>query len=408
MHQKEAWPMASMTCDFLVIGAGVIGVCSAREVRRRHQARVMIIEKEPFPGQHASGRNSGVLHAGVYYKAGTLKARLCVEGNRRMREYCLAKGIPLNDNGKVIVARSVEELPSLRELHARAQANGVRSELIDGPALKDIEPCAKTVEQALYVKDTAVVNPQRVMEALAEDARREGVVIQTACAWNGRGGEDAAETSQGRIAYGRLVNCAGLFADRIAHAFDVGRHYRILPFRGQFYRLRPESKVQVRGNIYPVPDLRNPFLGVHFTRRPEGEVTVGPSALPLLGREQYRGLSGMTIRDGLAMGQYLLRLFGRNRDHFRSIAWREMRKLSRSGFFREAQGLGIGLVAADLLPGKEPGIRAQLVDTRTAELLNDFVVEPGPRSTHVLNAVSPAFTSSAPFAEFVVGTMKLS
>ena len=384
----------------------MIGVSIARELRRRHRAKVIVIEKETSAGQHASGRNSGVLHAGVYYKAGTLKARLCIEGNRRMREYCRIKGIPLNDNGKVIVARTAAELPALRELHARSVANGVRVDLIDMQALKEIEPCAKTVEQALYVKDTAVVNPQRVMAAVVADAIQEGVEFQFGCVWHLREGADLAKTSQGHIAYGHLVNCAGLFADQIAHTFDVGRQYRILPFRGQFYRLRPESKVQVRGNIYPVPDLRNPFLGVHFTSRPEGEVTVGPSALPLLGREQYRGLAGANASDGLAMIKYLLRLFCRNRDHFRSIAWKELAKISRSGFYREAEGLAVGFEPGDLLAGKEPGIRAQLVDTRTAELLSDFVIEPGPRSTHVLNAVSPAFTSSAPFAEYVVDTIR--
>ena len=394
--------MAVVKCDFLVIGAGVIGVSIARELRRRHGAKVVVIEKETSAGQHASGRNSGVLHAGVYYKAGTLKARLCIEGNRRMREYCRMKGIPLNENGKVIVARTAAELPALRELHARSLANGVRVDLVDEQTLKEIEPCAKTVGQALYVKDTAVVNPQRVMAAIVADAIEEGVAFQLNCAWQSREGTDCVKTSQGHIAYGHLVNCAGLFADQIAHAFEVGLHYRILPFRGQYYRLRPESKVQVRGNIYPVPDLRNPFLGVHFTRRPEGDVTVGPSALPLLGREQYRGLAGANASDGLAMVQYLLRLFGRNRDHFRSIALGELAKISRTGFCREAKGLAVGFEPGDLLTGKEPGIRAQLVDTRTAELLSDFVIEPGLRSTHVLNAVSPAFTASAPFAEYVV------
>ncbi|HKQ35274.1 MAG TPA: L-2-hydroxyglutarate oxidase [Nitrospiraceae bacterium] len=393
--------------DFVVVGAWVMGVSIARELRRRYRARVMVIEKEPLPGRHASGRNSGVLHAGVYYKAGTLKARLCVDGNRRMREYCVAKSIPLNENGKVIVARSHHELRSLRELYIRSQANGVCAELVDTSALKEIEPCAKTVEQALYVKDTAVVNPQRVMEALVADSVEEGIEFRFNCAWRAREEQDVANTSQGRIAYGHLVNCAGLYADKIAHQFDVGRQYRILPFRGQFYRLRPDSKVQVRGNIYPVPDLRNPFLGVHFTRRPEGEVTVGPSALPLLGREQYRGMAGANASDGLAMVSYLLRLFGRNQDHFRSVVWRELAKMSRAGFYREAEGLAVGFEPGDLLPGKEPGIRAQLVDTRTAELLNDFVIEPGHRSTHVLNAVSPAFTSSAPFAEHVVSLMNL-
>ena len=393
--------MAAVKCDFLVIGAGVIGVSIARELRRRHRATVVVIEKETSAGQHASGRNSGVLHAGVYYKAGTLKARLCIEGNRRMREYCRMKGIPLNENGKVIVARTAAELPALRELHARSLANGVRVDLVDEQALKEIEPCAKTLGQALYVKDTAVVNPQRVMAAIVADAIEEGVAFQLNCAWQSREGADCVRTSQGQIAYGHLVNCAGLFADRIAHAFDVGLHYRILPFRGQYYRLRPESKVQVRGNIYPVPDLRNPFLGVHFTRRPEGDVTVGPSALPLLGREQYRGLAGANASDGLAMVQYLLRLFGSNRDHFRSIALGELAKISRTGFCREAKELAVGFEPRDLLTSKEPGIRAQLVDTRTAELLSDFVIESGLRSTHVLNAVSPAFTASAPFAECV-------
>ena len=398
--------MAVVKCDFLVIGAGVIGVSIARELRRRYHAKVVVIEKETAAGQHASGRNSGVLHAGVYYKAGTLKARLCIEGNRRMREYCGLKGIPLNDNGKVIVARTAAELPALHELHARSLANGVRVDLVDEQALKEIEPCAKTVGQALYVKDTAVVNPQRVMAAIVADAIQEGVEFQLNCVWQSREGAGGVRTSQGQISYGHLVNCAGLFADRIAHAFDVGTHYRILPFRGQFYRLRPESRVQVRGNIYPVPDLRNPFLGVHFTRRPEGEVTVGPSALPLLGREQYRGLAGANASDGMAMVKYLLRLFGRNRDHFRSIALGELAKISRSGFCREAEALAVGFESGDLLTGKEPGIRAQLVDTRKAELLSDFVIEPGPRSTHLLNAVSPAFTSSAPFAEYVVGMIK--
>ena len=399
--------MAQETYDFLIAGAGVIGVAIARELRRRHGAKVLVIDKEPKAGLHASGRNSGVLHAGVYYKAGTLKATLCVEGNRRLRAYCKEKSIPLNDYGKVIVARTAAELAPLRELHQRAQANGVRASLIDCASLRDAEPCAKTVEQALYVKDTAVVNPQLVMEAMVADAKREGVIFQFSCSWQGAGQPGSVLTSQGPIECGHFVNCAGLFADRIAHAYGVGSHYRILPFRGHFYRLSPESKLKVRGNIYPVPDLRNPFLGVHFTRRPDGEVTIGPSALPLLGREQYRGLAGATVQDSVTMLLYLSRLFGRNRDHFRAIAWKELTKATRNGFFHEAEALGVGFAKADLLPGKEPGIRAQLIDTRTADLLNDFLIEPGPRSTHVLNAVSPAFTSSLPFAEHVVGGMKL-
>ena len=396
----------SGSCDFLVIGSGILGVCIARELRRRYRSRVLVIDKESSAGMHASGRNSGVLHTGIYYKPDTLKARFCVEGNRRMRAYCISKGLPMNQSGKVIVARTAADLPTLQELHRRGLANGVRAALVNPQELRELEPCARTVERALFVKDTAVVNPRIVMESLAEDAQREGVTFEFDRAWMGCARLGEANTSRGPISYGHLLNCSGVFADRISHSFGVGREYRILPFRGLFYRLNPQSQVQVHGNIYPVPDLRNPFLGIHFTRRPEDEVIIGPSALPLLGREQYVGLKGANWRDAMMMGRYLTRLFGSNRDHFRAIAWKEIVKTSKTGFYREAAALVSGLAKDDLLRGQHAGIRAQLVNTQTAQLLDDFVVESGPRSTHVLNAVSPAFTSALPFAEYVVDALK--
>lgn len=396
-----------MTADFLIVGAGVIGVSVARGVRRRYRGKVLVIDKEPCPAQHASGRNSGVLHAGVYYGANSLKARFCVEGNRRMREYCTSKKIPINCSGKVIVATRPDELSVLEELHRRGTANGVRLAWLDMQALLEVEPCARTVEKALYVRDTAVVDPLAVMDSLVSDAVKEGVEFSFDCAWQGLEDDGEARTSQGRIAYGHLVNCAGLFADRVAHAFGVGRNYRVLPFRGGYYQLHPRSQLQVRGNIYPVPDLRNPFLGVHFTRRPDGQVTMGPTALPLAGREQYAWLRGVNLDDGLGIVRYLIRLFKNNSDHFRSMAVREVVKLTRTGFYREASRLVQGLEKGDLLPGKRPGIRAQLIDTNTAELIQDFLLGSGQRSTHVLNAVSPAFTCAMPFAEYVVDSIKL-
>lgn len=391
--------------DFLIVGAGVVGVSIAREVRRRFGGRVLVIDKESRAGMHASGRNSGVLHAGVYYKAHTLKARLCVEGNRRMKAYCLEKQLPMNSQGKVIVTRNESELESLHELHQRSEANGVSTEIVSSDTLREIEPCAKTVGQALFVKDTAVVNPQKVMEAFVADSKREGVEFAFDCSWLRCSGTNVIHTTGGNFSYGHLVNCAGLFADKVAKALGVGSHFKILPFRGNYYRLSPNSKVTVRGNIYPVPDLRNPFLGVHFTTRPDGDVTVGPSALPLLGREQYQGFDGIRLQDAWNMMSYLARLFRKNVDHFRSIAWQEMIKLGRSGFFHEANSLATGLKIQDLLPGKQAGIRAQMVNVDTAELIHDFVIEAGPRSTHVLNAVSPAFTCSLPFADYVVDSL---
>jgi L-2-hydroxyglutarate oxidase LhgO len=393
--------------DFLVVGAGVIGVTVARELRRRHGGSVLVIEKGSSPALHASGRNSGVLHAGVYYKAGSLKARLCIEGNRRMKEYCAAKKLPINSKGKVIVARDPGELGVLGELHRRATANGVQVAWLNENALREVEPYGHTVDKALYVGETAVVDPLAVMEALVFDARDEGVTFRFDCGWQGITQDGRAETTRGLIAYGHFVNCAGLFADRIAHAFGVGREYQVLPFRGGYYRLSPQSRVKIMGNIYPVPDLSNPFLGVHFTKRPDGEVTVGPTALPLLGREQYAGLKGANLRDGGGMGLYLARLFTKNAGHFRALAWREIAKMTCSGFYREAKGLVEGLEKRDLLRGARPGIRAQLVDKRTGDLMSDFLLESGPKSTHVLNAVSPAFTCSLPFAAYVVDAIKL-
>jgi len=394
-------------CDFLIVGAGIIGIAIARELRRRFKGRVMVIDKESKPGFHASGRNSGVLHAGVYYKEDTLKARLCVEGNRRLKEYCWSRQIPMNNQGKVIVTTHLKELPALKELHQRAQANGVRAELVNSESLREIEPCAKTVGQALYIRDTAVVNPENVVEAMANDSISEGIEFAYNRTWikNIRPGE--IQTTQGVLSFGHLVNCGGLFADKIAHAMNVGREFKILPFRGNFCFLDPTSQVRVRGNIYPVPDLRDPFLGVHFTKRPEGEITVGPSALPLFGREQYEGIRGANLSDAVSMMAYLARLFRKNRNHFRSFAWKELLKVSRYGFFKEADRLTVGLKKSDLVTVKGVGIRAQLVNGETAELVNDFVVENGPRSTHILNAVSPAFTCSLPFAEYVVDSMKV-
>ena len=192
----------SDTCDFLVVGAGVVGITISRELHRRYGGRVLVIEKEPSAARHASGRNSGVLHAGVYYQAGSLKARLCVAGNQRMRAYCRERGLPINECGKVIVARTFEDLPALEELHRRAQANGIEASIIDAQTLRELEPYAKTTERALYVKDTAVVGPQAVMGALLEDAQKEGVFFEFNCAWEHSERVGLARTARGTLDMG--------------------------------------------------------------------------------------------------------------------------------------------------------------------------------------------------------------
>jgi len=392
-----------MNTDFLIIGAGIIGIAIARALRKHHNTSVLVIDKEPAQAKHASGRNSGVIHAGVYYAAGSLKARLCVEGNRLLREFCHEKSIQINESGKVIIARDEDDIPDLEELYNRSTINGVNISWLNEQELASVEPSAVTHNKALLVKDTAVVDPVEVTNAMYQEAKNEGIKFLFDCSWQGRESAREIQSTQGAISYGHLINCAGTYADKIAHQYDVGQEYHILPFRGNYYILNPHANLDIRGNIYPVPDLRNPFLGVHFTRRPDGNVIVGPTALPLIGREQYANFETANTEDMLRMGRFLISLFKSNKDHFRSMAITEMIKASKIGFFREAKRLVKSLSISDLKSGRNPGIRAQLIDIN----INDFLVLSGNDSTHILNAVSPAFTCSLSFSEYVVSNLRL-
>ena len=396
-----------MNTDFLIIGAGVVGIAIARALRKKHNASILVIDKELVQAKHASGRNSGVIHAGVYYGAGSLKARLCVEGNKQLREFCHQKSIQLNESGKVIVARDEDDLPGMEELYKRSTVNGVNISWLSEQELASVEPSAVTHSKALLVNDTAVVDPVEVTTAMYRDAKDEGINFLFDCAWQGKQSSKEIKTTQGKISYGHLINCAGVYADKIAHQYNVGCEYHILPFRGNYYLLNPELSHDIRGNIYPVPDLRNPFLGVHFTKGPDGKVIVGPTALPLIGREQYANFKTANLQDTLRMGKFLISLFKSNKDHFRSVALKEMMKATKIGFFREAKLLVNRLSISDLESGRNPGIRAQLIDTNSMKLINDFIVLSGNDSTHILNTVSPAFTCSLSFSEYVVSDLRV-
>ena len=396
-----------MNTEFLIIGAGIVGIALARTLRKQHNASILVIDKELAQAKHASGRNSGVIHAGVYYGAGSLKASLCVEGNRLLREFCHQKSIQINESGKVIIARDEDDIPVMEELYKRSIANGVNINWLNEQELASVEPSAVTHNKALLVKDTAVVDPVEVTTAMYQEAKNEGINFLFDCAWQGKLNTREIQTSQGKISYGHMINCAGTYADKIAHKYDVGLEYHILPFRGNYYHLNPELCLDIRGNIYPVPDLRNPFLGVHFTKRPDGNVIVGPTALPLMGREQYADFKTANTEDMLRMGKFLMSLLKSNKDHFRSVALTEMVKATKVGFFQEAKRLVKKLSISDLKSGRNPGIRAQLIDINSMKLINDFLVLSGNDSTHILNAVSPAFTCSLSFSEYVVSNLRL-
>lgn len=393
--------MRAERADILIIGAGIIGLTLARELVRRGHGEILVIEKEPEPARHASGRNSGVLHAGIYYSPDSLKAASCLNGNRLMKEYCREQGLPLVESGKVIVARTDGELPTLDELFRRAVSNGARVEMIDERQLAEIEPNARTVKRALLSHDTAVVDPKTVMKSLrAELEATKKVRILCDCRMTGLRGSTTAVTTRGEIAFRRVINAAGAWCDRVAALFGVGMQYRLIPFKGLYRTLRPETPWTVNGNIYPVPDIRNPFLGVHFTRSVSGTVYLGPTAIPAFGRENYGILSGIDA-DAFRIALEDAELFCVN-PQFRSVALTEPKKYFPSYFFRDAARLVKKLAPDDIAPSAKVGIRPQLVDWKSKQLVMDFMVVADGDALHVLNPISPAFTSSMDLAQKMV------
>ncbi|HET8734224.1 MAG TPA: L-2-hydroxyglutarate oxidase, partial [Anaeromyxobacteraceae bacterium] len=385
--------MSTERADIVVIGGGIVGLSLARELAGRGATDVLVLEKEEGLGKHASGRNSGVLHAGIYYAPDSRKARTCLAGNKAMRAYCTARGLPLLACGKVIVARDASELPVLDELARRAAANGARVEMVDEKGLAAIEPCARTVGRALWSHDTAVVDPKLVLAALRADLEAGGRVrIRTGVEVLGAGAPGELRTTAGTVAYGRLVNAAGAHCDRVARFFGVGEHYRLIPFKGIYRKLRKDARLVVKGNVYPVPDPRNPFLGVHFTRSVHGDVYLGPTAIPAFGRENYGILAGVDGEAFRIVAEDAV-LFFRNAG-FRSVALTEPRKYVPAFLHRDAARLVHGFDPSEVEPAEKVGIRPQLVDWRTKQLLMDFVVERSGDTLHVLNPISPAFTSS--------------
>jgi L-2-hydroxyglutarate oxidase LhgO len=386
--------------DVLVIGGGIIGLTIARELVRAGRRDVVVLEKEAELGKHASGRNSGVLHAGIYYAPDSAKARTCLAGNKLMRAFCAEKGLPVLEAGKVIVARDESELPTLEELHRRATANGARVRFVDERELADLEPMARTTGKALHSLDTAAVDPRLVLKALRAELEAVGVRIVTGCRFLGRAGPERARTTAGEISFARVVNAAGAHCDEVARAFGVGEHYRLIPFKGIYRKLRPGATYPVNGNIYPVPDIRNPFLGVHFSRSVHGDVYVGPTAIPALGRENYGLLAGADA-EAVSIALADAALFVAN-PKFRNVALTEPRKYVPAFFHRDAARL-VKSYDPSLFPRADKvGIRPQLVDWRTKELVMDFLVEARDAGVHVLNPISPAFTSSMDLARTIV------
>jgi L-2-hydroxyglutarate oxidase LhgO len=387
--------------DFLVVGGGIVGLAVARAARARWpDASVTLLEKEHAVGLHASGRNSGVLHAGFYYSADSLKARFSREGTRQWTELCLERGLSINRCGKLVVAKGPEDLAGLAELKRRGDRNGVVLQEVSREEAREIDPAARTHERALFSPTTASVNPLEVVQTLAEDATRAGVEIRYAVRALGTSG-GRLKTSSGSIHPGFLINAAGLYADRLAQAYGFGRDLDILPFKGLYLYGDPQEK-RPRVHIYPVPDLSRPWLGVHFTIGVGGEVKIGPTAIPAFWREHYQGLKNLKPREALSILATEAGLFLRNDFDFRNIAFEEVKKYARPTLVRQGAELVEGVPMGSFRTWGKPGIRAQLIDRKERRMLMDFRLEGDHRSLHILNAVSPAFTCALPFAEFVL------
>ncbi len=389
----------AVTCDIAIIGGGIVGLATAHELLQRYPAaRVVLLEKERTLAAHQTGRNSGVIHAGIYYQPGSLKATNCVQGRARLLQFCDAHGIAYDLCGKLIVATDADELPRLHALHERGQANGVRGlALLDGDELRAVEPYCVGV-QALYSPATGIVDFAAVARTLARLVTQAGGRIYTGHRVTrvaaGRGGWQCIETVAGTVQARQVVSCAGLHADRLAQQAGGATYPRIVPFRGAYYVLHPQRAHLVRGLIYPVPDPRFPFLGVHFTRRIDGSVWLGPNAVLAWGREAYQRMQ-VAPRD---LGATLaLPAFWRLATRYWQVGLAEMyRDAAKPAFLAALQRFVPSLQATDMLPGPA-GIRAQALAADGA-LVDDFVLERTSGVLHVRNAPSPAATASLAIA----------
>src|SRR6266516_1796749 len=392
--------------DVVVIGAGAIGASVAWHLARAG-LRVMVLEKEPGPALHQSGRNSGVVHAGYNVKPGTAKARFCLEGNRQLRAYCAERGIPLEVGGILVVARTEPERAVLAELHQRGTGNGVDVRMLDAEGIRAAEPHAVGIE-ALQAREAGSFDARAYVHALAGDAVRAGAQIlydtrvlriEDASLRDpaAGSGDITLRTSKGPVTARVAVNAAGLYADMLAGA--LAPDMRVIPFRGYYAELAPARRNLVRSHIYPAPDLNFPFLGVHLSRRTDGRVIVGPGAMLAFGREAYR-LAQVQPRDLLSTllwpGFYRMIMQPR----FRALVRSElMKSLFLAPVAAEARLLVPELEAGDLVRSYA-GHRAQVV-SRSGDLVDDIVVRRSGRTVHVLNAVSPGLTCSLPFGRYL-------
>ena len=389
------------TTDILIIGGGVVGLSTGIALLEANpRLKVIILEKEKTIAIHASGRNSGVLHAGFYYTPNSLKAQFCRDGNLELRKLAKKYDIPVLNVGKIVVARNSEEAQRIDDLFSRGIKNGVELEIHNQEKLVDFEPLARTVDKFLWSPNTGVSDPASISKALLKEFESKGGKIYFGEKLDLSNRASQIVDPTGKYLFKHVINASGAQSDRIARALGIGNEYAMLPFMG-VYRATTSLNLPLRHLIYPVPHPINPFLGVHFTLTIDGKVKIGPTAIPITGREQYSLRKGWSISD---LGQAIKAFMSLSTNDTHSVSAilkSEWPKISEKYLVRESSDLVPSVTKVKSWQAKPPGIRAQLVHLPSGRLEQDFVIKNAGNSTHILNAVSPGWTCSIPFGNYI-------
>ena len=387
--------------DIIIIGGGIIGCAIAKSIISKTKKKVAVLEKENHVGEHASSRNSGVIHSGFYYKPNSLKARFCVEGNKKLLEYCLLNNVPYKKTGTLVVAKNEHDSETLYKLLDRGKINNVPGiKIVNNDELRKIEPYVKG-KKGLYSPTGSIVNSKILVKTMAAETKNNGVNFllgEKVLKITQKNGQILVNTKNYEIKSKYLINCAGIYADRIANLTGLKLNYRIIPFRGKYYQLIKEKSFLIKSMVYPIPDPNLPFLGIHITRTIDNNIIVGPNAVLAFGREAYsnKQFSISDIKDIISYDGFWKMML------LNSVKMKNefIQSFSKGKFVEQAQNLIPNLKSADFQEGYS-GIRAQLVD-RNGELVDDLIIKNQNNITHILNAVSPGMTCSLPFADYVV------
>lgn len=393
-----------MRADIVIVGAGIMGLTMALESKKKFpHLHVLILEKEIEVALHASGRNSGVLHAGFYYSADSLKAKFCREGNFYMKKFCEDESIRINSCGKLVVVKNEAELKVLEELYQRGIKNGVTLSLINEEEVSKINPLVRTYKKAIYSSTSAVVSPREVTLTLKKKLQDLGVEFKFNSEVEHLDIKNKTiKTLQENIHYKYLINCAGMYADKIAAYFGLGLEYVLVPFKGIYLGYDSEIPSKLNLNIYPVPNLLNPFLGVHYTIKSDGSIKIGPTAIPCLSRENYTFWGGIKLKEFLEISYYLGKMLLKNSENMRSLAFQEMLKYNKKIMQSLIQYMAPEVDVTRFTKVLPPGIRPQLITRKDLRFVQDFQFRETENSLHLLNAISPAFTCSFAISKYLV------